>query len=143
VSEQVEEYSNKVANVMLERGFKKGDVVGLLMENRPEFVGIWLGMSKVGIVTALINYNQRMVSLLHSIKVANCTCLIYGAELSSGKNIGLQLLRLHADVKTVLHSRIIVFLLINKKNNPWQEAYITRGFKINTARIKVAGGGGT
>lgn len=86
--EQVEEYSNKVANVMLERGFKKGDVVGLLMENRPEFVGIWLGMSKVGIVTALINYNQRMVSLLHSIKVANCTSLIYGAELSSGKNMG-------------------------------------------------------
>ncbi|KAL4100912.1 hypothetical protein QTP88_020937 [Uroleucon formosanum] len=80
---QVEEYSNKVANVMLEKGFKKGDVVGLLMENRPEFVCIWLGMSKVGIVSALINYNQRMVSLLHSIKVANCTSLIYGAELSS------------------------------------------------------------
>ncbi|XP_015370399.1 PREDICTED: long-chain fatty acid transport protein 4-like [Diuraphis noxia] len=80
---QVEEYSNKVANVMLDRGFKKGDVVGLLMENRPEFVGIWLGMSKVGIVSALINYNQRMVSLVHSIKVANCTSLIYGAELSS------------------------------------------------------------
>lgn len=80
---QVEEYSNKVANVMLEKGFKKGDVVGLLIENRPEFVGIWLGMSKVGIVSALINYNQKLVSLVHSIKVANCTSLIYGAELSS------------------------------------------------------------
>ncbi|XP_027840257.2 long-chain fatty acid transport protein 4-like [Aphis gossypii] len=80
---QVEEYSNKVANAMLERGFKKGDVVGLLMENRPEFVGIWLGMSKVGIVSALINYNQRLVSLVHSIKVANCMGLIYGSELSS------------------------------------------------------------
>ncbi|XP_025198845.1 long-chain fatty acid transport protein 4-like [Melanaphis sacchari] len=80
---QIEEYSNKVANAMLEKGFKKGDVIGLLMENRPEFVGIWLGMSKVGIVTALINYNQRLVSLIHSIKVANCAGLIYGAELSS------------------------------------------------------------
>lgn len=71
---------------MLENGFKKGDVVGLLMENRPEFVAIWLGMSKVGIVSALINYNQRLVSLLHSIKVANCAGLIYGSELSSGKH---------------------------------------------------------
>lgn len=69
---------------MLENGFKKGDVVGLLMENRPEFVGIWLGMSKVGIVTALINYNQKSVSLIHSVNVANCSCLIYGSELSSG-----------------------------------------------------------
>lgn len=69
---------------MLENGFKKGDVVGLLMENRPEFVGIWLGMSKIGIVTALINYNQKSVSLVHSVKVANCCGLIYGSELSSG-----------------------------------------------------------
>lgn len=80
---QIEEYSNKVANAMLENGFKKGDVVGLLMENRPEFVCIWLGMSKVGIVTALINYNLRLVSLAHSVTVANCSCLIYGAELTS------------------------------------------------------------
>lgn len=83
-SEQIEEYSNKVANAMLDNGFKKGDVVGLLMENRPEFVGIWLGMSKVGIVTALINYNLKLVSLAHSVNVANCTCLIYGSELASG-----------------------------------------------------------
>lgn len=82
--EQIEEYSNKVANAMLDNGFKKGDVVGLLMENRPEFVGIWLGMSKVGIVTALINYNLKLVSLAHSVNVANCTCLIYGSELASG-----------------------------------------------------------
>lgn len=81
---QIEEYSNKVANAMLECGFKKGDVVGLLMENRPEFVGIWLGMSKVGIVTALINYNQKLLSLAHSVNVANCCCLIYGSELTSG-----------------------------------------------------------
>lgn len=126
---------------MLEKGFKKGDVVGLLMENRPEFVCIWLGMSKVGIVSALINYNQRMVSLLHSIKVANCTSLIYGAELSSGKSIEYSyfLLRLHANIKTVLHSLILIFLLINKRNNPLQEAKITYGFKINTAVIKVRG----
>lgn len=82
--EQVEEYSNKVANAMLDNGYKKGDVVGLLMENRPEFVAIWLGMSKVGIVTALINYNLKSVSLVHSVNVANCNILIYGSELSSG-----------------------------------------------------------
>jgi len=69
---------------MLDFGLKKGDVVGLLMENRPEFVGIWLGLSKIGVVTALINYNLKLVSLAHSINVANCRCLIHGSELTSG-----------------------------------------------------------
>jgi solute carrier family 27 fatty acid transporter 1/4 len=86
VLNQVEEYSNKVAYSMYEHGFRKGDVVGLLMENRPEFVAIWLGLSKVGIVTALINYNLKQKSLVHSINVAHCCCLIYGCELSSGEN---------------------------------------------------------
>ncbi len=37
----VDEYSDKVANVFAEKGFKKGDVVAVFMENRPEFVATW------------------------------------------------------------------------------------------------------
>lgn len=72
---------------MLDYGLKKGDVVGLLMENRPEFVGIWLGMSKIGVVTALINYNLKSVSLAHSVNVAKCSYLIHGSELTTGTYI--------------------------------------------------------
>ena len=53
------------------------------MENRPEYVGLWLGLSKVGIVPALINTNLQGQPLIHSIKAASATGLIFGAELEN------------------------------------------------------------
>ena len=53
------------------------------MENRPEYVGLWLGLSKVGIVPALINTNLQGQPLVHSIKAASATGLIFGAELEN------------------------------------------------------------
>ncbi|XP_014090864.2 long-chain fatty acid transport protein 4 isoform X1 [Bactrocera oleae] len=75
---QLDEFSNRVANLFHAQGFRKGEVVGLLLENRAEFVGIWLGLSKIGVITPLINTNQRGPSLLHSITVAHCKSLIFG-----------------------------------------------------------------
>lgn len=75
---QLDEFSNRIANLFHTQGFHKGDVVGLLLENRAEFVGIWLGLSKIGVITPLINTNQRGPSLLHSIIVAHCKSLIFG-----------------------------------------------------------------
>uniref|UniRef100_A0A1A9WHX4 long-chain-fatty-acid--CoA ligase n=1 Tax=Glossina brevipalpis TaxID=37001 RepID=A0A1A9WHX4_9MUSC len=76
------EFSNQVANVFQTHGYKKNDVIGVLLENRPDFVGIWLGLSKIGIITALINTNLRGQSLLHSIVVAKCTAIIYGESFA-------------------------------------------------------------
>lgn len=66
-------------------GYRKGDSVALMLENRPEFVCMWLGLSKLGIITALINYNLRQSSLLHSVNVAKCQAFIFGAELTDGE----------------------------------------------------------
>lgn len=55
--------------------------MALLLENRPEFVCIWLGLAKLGIVVPLINYNLKDQSLLHSITVANAKAVIFGSEL--------------------------------------------------------------
>ena len=61
---ELEAYSNRVANYLtLHRGFRKGDCVALFMENRPEYVGIWLGCTKVGILPALINSNLQVKKL--------------------------------------------------------------------------------
>ncbi|XP_058455235.1 long-chain fatty acid transport protein 4 isoform X2 [Malaya genurostris] len=78
---EVSDYSNRVANVFHTHGYKHGDIVGLLLENRPEFVATWLGLSKLGIVIPLINNNLRKNTLLHSITVAKCNALLYGQSL--------------------------------------------------------------
>jgi solute carrier family 27 fatty acid transporter 1/4 len=83
--QEVEDYSKKVASVFSARfNLKKGDCVSLFMENKPEYVGIWLGLSKIGVITALVNTNLRGDSLLHTIKVAKSKCVIYGSNLESG-----------------------------------------------------------
>ena len=55
------------------------------MENKPEFVGIWYGLSKLGVITALINTNLRAKVLIHSIEVAKPKIVIYDEELEFGK----------------------------------------------------------
>ncbi|XP_026669358.1 long-chain fatty acid transport protein 4 [Ceratina calcarata] len=80
--QQVEDYSNKVATMFKTQGYRKGDVVAIFMENRVEFVAIWLGLSKLGIIVPLINTNLRKIALLHSLKVSKCQALIYNAELA-------------------------------------------------------------
>ena len=81
---QVEDYSNKIANVFLSLQFKHGDTIALLMENRPEYVATWLGLAKIGVIPALINHNQKAQALVHAIQVAKSKALIYGSEFESG-----------------------------------------------------------
>ncbi|XP_054742753.1 long-chain fatty acid transport protein 4-like [Anastrepha obliqua] len=80
--QQLNEFSNRIAYLFHSHGYKKGDVIGLILENRPEYVGIWLGLSKIGIITSLINTNLKGASLLHSVNVAKCSALIYGEAFS-------------------------------------------------------------
>ena len=80
----METYSNRIANDFLGRGYAKGDAVALFMENRPEYVGVWLGLAKIGVVPAFINYNLKQEPLLHTIHVADCRAIIYGLELEKG-----------------------------------------------------------
>jgi solute carrier family 27 (fatty acid transporter), member 1/4 len=43
---------------------------------------MWLGLSKIGCVTALINTNLRKETLIHSIRVASSKAIIVSAEMS-------------------------------------------------------------
>ena len=51
------ERANQYARWALGQGLAKGDVVCLLMSNRPEYMAIWLGITSVGVVVSLLNTN--------------------------------------------------------------------------------------
>lgn len=76
-----EELSNQVANYFLNLKYNKGDTVALFMENRIEYIPIWLGMAKVGVVPALINSNLKQNSLVHCIRAAGCRALVCSRDL--------------------------------------------------------------
>ena len=80
--DDLEQYSNRVASVLINAGMKKGDCIALFMNNCPEYVGIWLGAAKIGIVPALINSNLREQPLIHSFNVANVSVCIVDQDLA-------------------------------------------------------------
>lgn len=82
----INKYSNKIASVFQKAGYKKGDAVALMMPNRPEYVAIWLGLGKLGVVTALINTNLRLQSLIHCLRIADVKSIIYVDDYSSAIN---------------------------------------------------------
>lgn len=74
------EIANRVAHWAIERGLHTGDVVALLMENRPEFLCVWAGLAKVGITAALINTHQPGRALHHAISESEAGLAIVGSE---------------------------------------------------------------
>ncbi|XP_056640721.1 long-chain fatty acid transport protein 4-like isoform X1 [Diorhabda sublineata] len=80
---QLDDYSNRIANYFISIGYKKGDTVALLLENRPEYAAIWMGLAKLGVITALINTNLISKPLYHCISVAKVKALIFGSDFSN------------------------------------------------------------
>lgn len=68
--------ANRVANWALAQGFLPGDTVALLMENCTDYLAIWIGLSKVGVVTALINNNLEGAGLAHCINIVDTKAII-------------------------------------------------------------------
>ena len=82
--QEVDQYSNAIANYFYESGIRKGNVVALVMENRPDLAFFWLGLGKIGAVGALINYNLREKALLHCIRAGEAYGIVFTEEMSQG-----------------------------------------------------------
>lgn len=82
---QLDAYSNAVANVFHQLGLVPGDVVAIFLEGRPEFVGLWLGLAKMGVEAALLNVNLRHEPLAFCLGTSGAKALIFGGELAAGE----------------------------------------------------------
>jgi fatty-acyl-CoA synthase len=78
---ELDERSNRYARWALAQGVAKGDTVCLLMPNRPEFLAVWIGITRVGGVVALLNTNLMGTALAHCIKVVEPRHIIVDADL--------------------------------------------------------------
>ena len=63
------EWVNRYVHYFLSLGLKKGDIVQLVMTNRPEYLMILTAVGKIGAITSLINIDLRERSLLHCLKL--------------------------------------------------------------------------
>ncbi len=52
------------------KSIAKGATVALMMRNRPEYAAIWLGLTRIGVVVALISPDLHGPALAHALAVA-------------------------------------------------------------------------
>src|SRR3984957_20673840 len=76
-----DERANRYARWALEQSLGKGETVCLVMPNRPEYLAIWLGITKVGGVVSLINTNLRGSALAHCLDIVKPQHIIVASEL--------------------------------------------------------------
>ncbi len=72
--------ANRRAHFFAGQGFKKGDVIAVLMNNRPEYLYSVAGLSKLGVVVALLNTGLRGEVLAHGINLVEARAIIVGDE---------------------------------------------------------------
>src|SRR5215470_7101947 len=77
---QLDDRSNRYARWARAQGLAKGDTVCLMMPNRPEYLAIWLGITRAGGVAALINTNLTGQSLCHGSNSVTPKHFIVAAE---------------------------------------------------------------
>ncbi len=74
------DWANQLAHYYLSMGATKGDVIALIVENRPELIASVIALAKIGVTTALVNTSQTGKILTHSINLVKPIAVIVGEE---------------------------------------------------------------
>lgn len=74
--------ANQYARWAIDRGIKQGDVVCLYMPNCAEYLPIWIGITSIGGVVALLNTNLTGQSLAHCVNSVAPVHVVFASELA-------------------------------------------------------------
>jgi fatty-acyl-CoA synthase len=77
---ELDAQASRMAHALAARGLKSGDVVGLVMDNRPEYITAVIAVNKLGGVTALVNNQLKEGPLEHALTIAKPSFLVVGSE---------------------------------------------------------------
>ena len=75
-----DEKANRVANMLLARGIKKGDKVGILLMNCLEWLPIYFGILKAGGVAVPLNFRYTAEEIRYCVDLAEVNILLFGPE---------------------------------------------------------------
>jgi len=80
---ELDAIANRFAHWGKGLNLRRGQTVALFMPNRLEYFPIWYGLSKIGVVTALINNQLSGPALAHCLNISGAVALIVDAETSA------------------------------------------------------------
>ena len=74
------EKANRLANLLLKRGIKKGDKVAILLMNCLEWLPIYFGILKTGAVAVPLNFRYSAEEIKYCLELSDTIALIFGPE---------------------------------------------------------------
>ncbi|WOE30557.1 MULTISPECIES: long-chain-acyl-CoA synthetase [unclassified Acinetobacter] len=77
---ELNQWANQIAHFYLSLGLQKGDVIAIMMQNRPELIATVIALAKIGVISALVNTSQAGQVLSQSINLVQPTAIIVGEE---------------------------------------------------------------
>lgn len=74
------EKANRFANLLLSRGIKKGDKIGILLMNCLEWLPIYFGVLKTGALAVPLNFRYDADEIEYCVDLADVDILVFGPE---------------------------------------------------------------
>ncbi len=75
-----DEKANRMANLLLKRGIKKGDKVAILLMNCLEWLPIYFGILKTGAIAVPLNFRYTAEEIKYCLNLSETNALIFGPE---------------------------------------------------------------
>ena len=72
------EKANRFANLLIQRGIKKGDKVAILMMNCLEWLPIYFGVLKTGALAVPLNFRYSSDEIEYCVNLAEADVLVFG-----------------------------------------------------------------
>jgi len=76
--QQLDRKTNKIANMLLDSGLKKGDRVAILDENSDKYIELYFALAKSGIIAVPINYRLSPGEIANLLKSSKPSILFVG-----------------------------------------------------------------
>ena len=77
---QFHEHANRFANLLLSRGFEKGNRVAILLMNCLEWLPIYFGTLRAGALAVPLNYRYTAEEIEYCLKLSEADVLVFGPE---------------------------------------------------------------
>ena len=95
------EKANRFANLLIQRGIKKGDKVAIIMYNCLEWLPIYFGVLKAGAIAVPFNFRYDAEEILYCAELAEVDMIVFGPEF-----IG----RIETNAERLSKGRLLLFV---------------------------------
>ena len=80
---EVDQLANRYAHWAKAQGLRRGQTVAVFLPNRLEYVPLWYGLTKVGVIGALVNNNLAGAALAHCLNICEAVHCVVDDETSA------------------------------------------------------------